>query len=147
MEKRISMPLCKRLTNLLQSDQTMVNLVLFLMGILLALGFVIGTLTNENYAAIDMLASKYLWALGFFIYGSLKLTQCIRRVPCIIKAATSIVGMWGWNYMILSFILIDNYPMSAAELLFFVPLICELWYLSSLIYVTRQSIKRGRDDA
>lgn len=142
MDFKFSIPFCKRLVNLLQSDQTLVNLVLFLMGILLGLGFVIGTLDNENYAAIDTLAHKYIWASGFFIYGSLKLTQCLRRVPCFIKGATCIVGMWGWNYMILSFILIDNYPMSAAELLFFVPLICELWYLSSLIYVTSERIKR-----
>lgn len=139
------MPLCKRLTNLLQSDQTMISLVLFLMGVLLALGFVIGTLTDENYAAIHTLAHQYIWALGFFIYGSLKLTQCIRRVPCLLRALTSVVGMWGWNYMILSFILIDSYPMSSAELLFFTPLICELWYLSSLIFITKQNINGGID--
>lgn len=143
MERLSFMPLCKRLTNLLQSDQTMISLVLFLMGILLSLGFVIGTLPDENYATIHTLAHQYVWAVGFFIYGSLKLTQCIRRVPCFIKALTSIAGMWGWNYMILSFILIDTYPMSSAELLFFVPLACELWYLSSLIYVTKQNINRG----
>lgn len=147
MEKLNFMPLCKRLANLLQSDQTMITLVLSTMGILLALGFIIGSLPDENYAAIHTLANQYVWALGFFIYGILKLAQCIRRIPCPIKALTSIVGMWGWNYMILSFILIDSYPMSSAELLFFTPLICELWYLSSLIYVTKQNINRGIDDA
>lgn len=125
----------------------MVTLILAIMGILLGIGFIVGTLTNENYAAIDMLASKYVWALGFFTYGGIKLLQYIKRVPCIIKATTSIVGMWGWNYMILSFILIDNYPMSAAELLFFTPLICELWYLSSLIYITKQRIYAGDKNA
>lgn len=147
MEQHFQLPLCKRLTNLLQSDQTMISLVLFLMGMLLSLGFVIGVLTHENYDAIDALANKYVWAIGFFIYGLLKLLQCTRRIPWVVKAATTIVGMWGWNYMVLSFILLDTYPMSAAELLFFTPLICELWYLSSLIYVTRQRLSRWRDDA
>lgn len=111
-----------------------ITLLLCVTGILMSIGFLFGDYSNNNYVAINTLASSWVWSILFLIYGGTKGLSKFHTVPYILGVANSVFGLWLWSYIFLSFVLFDPVPMAATELLLVIPIVAEVWALTSLIY-------------
>jgi hypothetical protein len=123
------------MSELFRVDNTAVIAVLATAAILSGIGFLIGDTSNSNYTAIIAFAPSLAWALWFFVYGIEKLIEVIFSIPPYIKALNSLFGMWLWNYIVLSFLFFDKNPSYPLEYTLIAPLVIEVWFLTSLIYV------------
>ena len=128
--------LVSRLCWMLRVNHTVVSLTLFSISGLLALGFLVGDInSNSNYNAY---VDKYLWAAAFGSYSLVKFIQALGRTPLCLRAINSILGLWLWCYLLLSFIILDKSTMAPAEPILVMPLVWELAYITSLIYIYRR---------
>lgn len=103
------------------------TLLLGLTAILLAIGFLFGdSANNSNYKILIELFNHKVWAVMLATYGVLKFFQLFEKLPHFIRILTSVVGIWLWLYVFLSFIVFDRLDFSPAELLIVLPLACEV---------------------
>jgi hypothetical protein len=100
----------------------------------MAIGFAIGG-TNNNYEALTNLMPFYSWSAIFFVYATAK-SYCLifRKSPSWPEVTISGVGIWAWNYIFLSFTLFDKVPAAPTEFLLFIPVLAEVWALTSVVY-------------
>lgn len=125
-----------RLCWMLRVNHTVVSMTLFSVSGLLTIGFLLGDISaNSNYTAFN---DKLVWAAAFGSYSAVKLTQSLGRTPLCLRVITSILGLWLWCYLLISFILLDKGNMAPAEPILFMPLVWELAYITSLIYIYRR---------
>lgn len=125
----------------------MVSLVLFSFGILISLGFLFGDITVGN--SYTFFSNNILWGGVFGAYALAKFTQTLGRIPICIKSLTSVLGLWLWSVLLVSFLLLDIDPMTPAEPIIIVPVLWELSYLIGLIYVYKRvyCYRRRKNDA
>ena len=103
------------------------HFLLALAGAVLSLGFAIGTGNNANYTLIFNFAPPLFWSFLFGVYTCIKVVGCFRRIDSRLKTTNSVVGLWAWNYIFLSFTVFDSTPIAPTELLLAVPTLIELW--------------------
>jgi hypothetical protein len=138
--------LTERFISFLQIDHMAVCITLSMFALLLSMGFLVGDVNvNGNYSAFSIFNTKYIWACIFFSYGVFKTLQSIVRCHPILRIFVSISGLWLWTYLAVSFIVFDPTPMAPAEPIILLPIMCEVGYLSSLLYVLRAGSSRRRD--
>ena len=139
--------LVNRLCWILRVNHTVVSMTLFSISGLLALGFLLGDISSSsNYSAF---IDRLVWAVAFGSYSAVKFTQSLGRTPLCLRAVTSILGLWLWCYLLISFIVLDKVSMAPAEPVLFMPLVWELAYITSLIYMYRRlrsSLTRRAND-
>ena len=139
--------LVNRLCWILRVNPTVVNMTLFSVSGLLALGFLLDYISSSsNYSAFK---NGLVWAVAFGSYSAVKFTQSLGRTPLCLRAITSILGLWLWCYLLISFIVLDKVSMAPAEPVLFMPLVWELAYITSLIYIYRRlrsSLTRRAND-
>lgn len=131
-----------RIYLLLKVNHTIVSITLGIFSLLLGIGFIFGDLTaNNNYNAFN---DKYVWSAVFLSYSSVKFIQSLGRMPICIKATASILGLWNWTYILVSFLILDPSPMGPAEPVLLMPLLWELAYMTSLIAIYKRYSKYCR---
>jgi len=135
MGKYLATLFCSKMSKLFRVDNTAVVFVLTTAALLSGIGFLLGNISTSNYAAVISFAPSSIWALWFFIYGLVKLAEIIFFIPPYLKAFNSLFGMWLWNYIVLSFLFFDKNPAYQLEFTIVTPLIIEVWFLTSLIYM------------
>ena len=130
----------RRLADILMQRSDGVSIVVALAAILLAFGFTIGTVDKfADYEALVRLMTPQQWALFFYLYGTAKIANIVFAPRAFkLTVAISAAGMWGWNYIFLSFTLFDITPLHPSEMLRLLPVLCEVWSLVSLIYAKRE---------
>ena len=134
-----------RLT-LLRVNHTIVSITLALFSGLLCLGFIIGDPgASTNYTAFS---NKFVWAAVFGAYSLVKSMQALNRMPMCTKIINSILGLWLWCYLIISFIFLDKTHMAPAELILIMPVLWELAYMTSIVYICKRLrvLKRRYND-
>lgn len=114
--------------------------VLFLLGILLSLGFLLADTKSEDYRNILDLADYRIWGTIFFSYAICKLLSISREFPFIFNAIVSVIGLWLWSYILIEFVFFSPTPLKVVEVLLILPVFTEIWYLTALIY-KRESAK------
>lgn len=121
-----------RVTWLLSEPRLESNIVLMFVGFLLFIGFMFGDVSNNsNYALINAFASSENWAILFFTYTFLKFLGFIWNVPRTISTINSVIGVWAFNYIFLSFVVFDTTSIAPTELLLLVPTLLEFWVMIS----------------
>lgn len=135
-----------RLARVLLSEASSIMLLLSLCGILLGLGFIFGDPSNANYKAINSAGHVLVWGIGFLVYGVVKGIQTLYRIPVALKLVTSALGLWAWNYVFLSFTVLDSSPMAPTEVLLAVPIVCEMWGLAVSMFTLGQFKGRRTTD-
>lgn len=110
------------------------KLFLGITSVVLALGFFFGSATNSNYSAIQGLMHFQAWAMFFLVYSSSKIFQVLYKTKCWLRAFTSLVGMWAWSYIFLSFVIFDTTPMAPTEMMLLIPVLAEVWSLAGTFY-------------
>ena len=139
--------LLDRLLWMLRVNHTVVSLTLFSVSGLLSLGFLLGDINiSSSYAAYN---SSISWFVVFGVYSTIKFVQALGRTPMYLRATNSILGLWLWCYLILAFIFMDPARLAPTEPMLLMPLIWELAYITSLIYIYRRlrsSLARRADD-
>ena len=128
--------LSDRLFWMLRVNHTVVSLTLFSVSGLLAIGFLFGDINiNSNY---DAYSNNIVWTAAFGTYSATKLIQSMGRTPLCLRAFNSVLGLWLWCYLIIAFMLVDTSSMSPTEPMLIMPLVWELAYITSLIYIYRR---------
>lgn len=132
---------------MLRVNHTVVSMTLFSISSLLALGFLFGNVTNStDYTYLN---DKLVWFSAFAAYGSIKFLQSLSRTPLCLRVGNSIIGLWLWCYIFVSFIVLDPTPMMPIEPILVLPIVWELAYITALIYIYRRlktHIRRRSDD-
>lgn len=99
---------------------------------LMAVGFITGVHDRSvDYIAIWQLGSKYFWCYTFALYALIKTITIFGDIDYRIALVNGVVGLWGWLYICLSFMLFDTSTISPHELVFLLPVIAESWLLLS----------------
>lgn len=106
-------------------------LLLGISGFLMAAGNFFSEKTS-NYISMYDLASPMMWGMLFLIYAIIKFYSCFNRTPSYIRTANSVVGLWAWNYVFLSFVVFDAILPEASEFLIIIPIIAEVWSMLAL---------------
>ena len=114
--------------------------LLWIAAFVTAIGFFLGDSSNPNYEMITAFASNNMWGLMFVLYGVLKFLEYWDHLDFKIKLINSIVGLWMWNYIFLSFTVFDKSNVAPTELMLLMPIIAEMWVLLSY------SNKKEKDD-
>lgn len=139
--------LSSRVARAVLGDHTVVTMLLGMVALLLASGFLISHTSNTNYYLLTDFASFSFWAAAFFLYGTAKITSTLYRTPFSIKLLTSVSGMWLWTYLTLSFVIFDITPIAPTEMMLFITGICEVWTLALNIFDSKHSHARRETDA
>ena len=136
-----------RICWMIRVNHTVVSMTLFSISGLLTIGFLLGDLAaNSNYSAFK---DGIVWAGAFGSYSAIKFIQSLGRTPICLRALNSVLGLWLWCYLIISFVILDKTAMAPAEPTLLMPLVWELAYITSLIYIYRRlrsSLTRRADD-
>ena len=131
-----------RIKWILSNQRIESNIALMFAGILLAIGFFVGDVTNnQNYGMIREFASPFEWAIILIIYSLIKLLSIIWIVPKSLCTLNGIFGIWMWNYIFLSFSVFDTTPISPAELLLILPILIEFW---AMIDIPKKEQQNGK---
>ncbi len=120
-----------RLAYLLSMKKVESTLVLAVTAFVLSFGFMFGTGNNANYALIYQFAHQYFWSALFFMYGSVKALSIWTRVDYKVNTLNSIVGLWAWLYLFLSFTVFDTTPVAPTEAMLAIPVLAEAWLMLS----------------
>lgn len=117
-----------RVTWILSEQRRESNIILICIGFLLAIGFLIGDVhNNSNYTLINAFANEQIWAVMFFFYAFVKLVGMLFDLPRILTTVNSVLGIWAFNYIFLSFVVFDTTKFAPTELLLLVPTLIEFW--------------------
>lgn len=130
-------PITSRLAQILFSETNAISVILGILGLLLGIGFIIGDTSNSNFQSIVKFGTSWFWATGFLFYGIIKVCQPIIALPHWLSVFNALTGLWGWSYILLSFIIFDKTPTAPTEYMLLVPLLCELVMLASHIFDIR----------
>ena len=122
----------KRVIRVLTSDLTPMLWVLGWLAVILSIGFLTASTENSNYEFINTLTSRIAWVLMFFTYGVMTIGTSMYNIGYYIRSCISVVGIFLWSYVFLSFTFYDPTPTYATEWMLLIPLIVECWFLSEL---------------
>lgn len=112
------------------------NTILGITSFLMSLGFLFGTGVNQNYELIYQVLPELSWALLFASYASVKIASCLTTLSSGLKYINSLIGLWAWSMIFLSFTVFDSTPTSPVEVILLSPIIIEVWVLLSIFDFT-----------
>lgn len=126
MGSTMNLSIQSRVAAILISESKTITMLLGIIGLFLGIGFIFGDSTSADYHPLHMLFDAYVWAIIFLSYSLLKFLVIFKKIPCRVKVFNSTLGMWLWTYVVISFLIYDSKPISPAEILLLVPLVCEV---------------------
>lgn len=133
-----------RVAAILIAESKTITMLLAVIGLFLGIGFLIGDSSSIDYHPLRMLFDPIIWAIIFLGYSAIKFSQIIKKIPIRIKVFNSTLGMWLWTYVVISFLFYDPKPISPAEILLLVPLVCELIELIIDLCQRNRSLKKEK---
>lgn len=123
-----------RLVIILLARSKEVTFVLGILSALLGIGFAFGDTSGSNYAPMLAVTTQYVWGILFLVYGGCKIWDALFDYGFKLSSLVSILGIWAWNFVFLSFTYYDTAPVTPTEVLLFLPVICEVWSLIINLY-------------
>jgi len=135
-----------KLAYLLALTKVETTVMLCITACLLSIGFMFGVHDiSADYKLIWDFGSKYFWCYTFGAYSMIKAISLYGNIDYRINLANSVLGLWSWLYLCLSFTVFDTTPVSPHELVFLVPVIAESWLLLSYQHkISSQDDKENR---
>ena len=133
-----------RVAAILIIESKTMSVLLGIIGLFLGVGFLLGDSSSVDYHPLRMLFDPIIWAIIFLGYSTLKFSQIVKKVPARIKVFNSTLGMWLWTYVAISFLFYDPKPISPAEILLLVPLVCELLELIIDLFQRNRLVKKEK---
>lgn len=119
-----------RIKELIFGDNSQLRLIAGVCALVLSLGFIISNTDNPNYEFINVIASKTLWGILFFIHSfQLFYSAYVPIQQRIIKQSMSITGIMLWGSVFASFTFFDPTPIASTEWLLILPFLVEVWLL------------------
>lgn len=110
------------------------QIILGLCGVLMGLGFLFGSASGTNYDSMLSLLPRMVWGYIALFYGLFKLYGVVIQHIYPLELLVAGTGAWMWSYLMLSFTVFDSTPTYPTEWLLTVPIVCELWALSIIIF-------------
>ncbi len=121
-----------RIAYILSVKKVESTLLLIVAAFALCIGFLIGnTEGNNNYELIFQFGNKYFWVSFFVAYALTKLLSLVKDVDYRAMVVNSVLGLWAWLYIFLSFTVFDTTDIAPTEALLVMPIITEAWLLLS----------------
>ena len=152
MQKAVARKTAKKLDNnfrvlcLFCAHKAETNTVLALTSFLMAVGFLFGDGVNQNYALLYEVLPALTWSVLFSLYSGVKVATCISKINDTFKYLNSILGMWLWTTVFLSFVVYDETAMTPAELILLMPILTEVWVLLSVFdFAAERDVGQIRD--
>lgn len=129
---------------LLQQNITSLRKVLFLCAVVLVFGLLCTGSNEHNYQLLDETAPVWTWILTLAAYALLCWLPSSHYTP-LSAMSLSVVGLWQWLYIFLTFNVYDPHPTSTAEFLVVLPVLFETWkiVLQSILYKPLWSAKNA----
>lgn len=109
-------------------------LMLFITSFLMAIGFFLSQVSNVNYELLYAAAHPYFWGALFLVHSSIHAVNLWTRIDWRIKVINSIVGIWAWSYLLLSFVIFDKTPIAPTEILLSLPIFIQSLVLASVLF-------------
>lgn len=135
-----------RITTLMFAQAQALTFMLSLTALIMGLGFILGVTTSANYAGIVALGGDLVWAGAFIVFGLLKLIQAVFRIHYFVKIGNSLLGIWLWSFLFLTFSVIGKAELRPLELLLVIPILCEAWEITMTIFNFRLFQGRRESD-
>lgn len=139
----VKQPVKYKLYEIILSNYTVLTVLLAVTSLLLGLGFAATTGDTDNYDLIHQLAPFSYWATFCTLYGVTKLGGLFFEQLSRTKITVSLLGLWLWSYVALSFIWFDRTPVAPTELMLLVTVFAEVWTLTVLLY--NKGLNNGTD--
>jgi hypothetical protein len=127
-----------KLAYLLSMKKVESTLVLCVTATLLSLGFLFSQGNNSNYDLIYQFAHRYFWFALFAVYAFIKGVSVVSDISYRISTLNSIMGIWAWLYLFLSFAVFDKTPVAPTEAMLLVPVMAEAWLMLSFQHNKRR---------
>ena len=129
---------------LLQQNIASLRKALFLCAVVLVCGLAMTGSNEHNHQLLDQTAPVWTWILSLVVYAWL----CVlpeRQYTPLSALALSVVGLWQWMYIFLTFNVYDPNPTSSAEFLVVLPVLFETWkiILQYILYKPLGSQQHG----
>lgn len=135
-----------RITTLMFAQAQALTFMLSITALTMGLGFILGVTTSASYADIVALGGDLVWASAFIGFGLLKLIQAVFRIHYFVKIGNSLLGIWLWSFLFLTFSVIGKAELSPLELLLVIPILCEAWEITMTIFNFRLFQGRRESD-
>lgn len=121
-----------RIVRLLTSDLSVIRWCIGWLALLLSAGFMLSESQNTNYEFLNSHASKMMWATLFALHGFLLLFLSLWHMPTFVTRTVSIVGLFLWTYVFLSFTFYDPTPINSTEWMLLLPMMIEMWMMAEV---------------
>lgn len=107
------------------------SLFLGISALLLCFGIFFVTDSND-YTSMYEIANPIVWGIFFVSYSLINLYGIAFRISRYIRTFTSVAGLWGWNYVFLSFVVFDPTTVNVTDFFILLPIFAEVWNMLSL---------------
>lgn len=118
----------------LPDDNRQTKWLLGWVSLTLGIGFLAAEVTASNFVALTEFAPIWVWTIMFMVYGLKNILGCVLRIPCVVTASFSALGLYLWGYLFISFVIFDHTNVQASEYLIIFPILAEVWILSRIIF-------------
>jgi hypothetical protein len=118
------------LLKILTADLSPMRFVIAWLAYILAFGFFASSTNNHNYEFINTVTGKNIWGSLFVFHGTMMMVTALFTINNYTRSAVSIIGIFLWSYVFLSFTFYDPTPINSTEWMLMIPVILECWFLA-----------------
>ena len=120
---------------LLRQNITSLQKALFLCAVVLVCGLAFTGSNEHNHRLLDQTAPVWSWMASLATYALLCILPS-KHYTQWSALTLSVVGLWQWMYIFLTFNVYDTHATSSAEFLVVLPVLFETWkiILQSILY-------------
>jgi hypothetical protein len=118
--------------SLVLADTRPLRLIIGMCAVVFAVGLAAANGTSGAYLLLKNYAPLHLWAVGFGVYGCVRLITSIKHLPGYVTHATMFLGLFLWVFTLVSFANNPNRAMAAADWMMFVLVLIEVWISASI---------------
>lgn len=116
------------LYKLINADTSESVILLTLAGFAVACGFMYADdFVNPNYQLILQFGGHLFWSAYFFTYSVLRVVLYTIYRNKFLCYSNHLMGLWGWTYLFISFVIYDPTPTAPTEYLLVLPVLTEFW--------------------
>lgn len=125
-------PAVEGVISLLLADTRPLRLLIGLCAVVFAVGLAAAKQTSGAYLLMMDHAPLALWAVGFGVYGLVRLITAVRHLPGYVTHPVMIIGLFLWVFTLVSFANNPNRAMAAADWMLVVLILIEVWIAASI---------------
>lgn len=116
------------LYKLINADTFESVLLLTVAGFAAAYGFMrADSSVNSNYQLLLEFAGYLFWSVYFLVYSILRVVLYTAYRNKFLCYSNHLMGLWGWTYLFISFVIYDPTPTAPTEYLLVLPVLTEFW--------------------